>query len=169
MTNKQQIKAQVKVKALWQWYNEKGELTCRDIKTLTGQSRGQVYTSFERYRLVGPPVCDTRAELMNEKVRVLWQAADMLGRDFLTAEEAAEALGVDRSAISSMNRWLKNHHIPEIVFKKRGGAHNKKAKEDKGDRLPPSLRYITDSYPSGLTVLSARPGDKPGQVIYTLR
>lgn len=147
---------------LWKHYNDNGKLLCADVFALTGKRAANLYHTFRTQGVKGPPVYDTKKAARQRNIEALRTKALELDRDWLTVEEAAQALGKPEKNVYAIRKSCSGE-IPEIRNKVRG------------PRISPETAAARDlprqeiSSGEGLPVYAVRPGPKPGQVIYTLR
>ena len=110
-----------------------------------------------------------RKEQFETRCEQLRRKAKELGRDWLYSWEAAEAIGVALSNMSSYNRTFikRDADIPKIIFNNRS---KKTVRSDYGSdiEVPEKTDRWCYYYPSGLQVASVKklPGNK---VLYSLK
>ena len=165
-------KAKERHDLLWERYQANGhKLTIGEVNRLTGARHGNVYQTFKRYGLEGPPLWDTLEARRTRQIEQLRTAAAEKGRDWLTSSEAAEVLGKPKREMNDLYARYQKYGIPEIIFPKPRKRPAPKAKPVPAPLpdLPSRQRAeIGDAYPNGLPYVSRRLLPN-GQVVYLLR
>lgn len=166
----QENKARKRAADLWDHYHQTGQLSLADFARITGGQYSHVKSTFKRYDLKIPPVYNSRQEIYKRKAKALWDAAKECGNEYLTIKEAAKALEVRPSDVVSTEMRLQKAglDLPKII-NDRQSPNNLSVDRDsnKPGRSNGSCNPLY--YPSGLQVLTTRPGPGPNQITYILR
>jgi hypothetical protein len=154
---------------LWErYYANGGRITCAEVLKLTGKRRSNLYHSFQVHGIEAPTVWDTKAAIRDRHISALWRKFDEIDRDWLTVDEAAEAVGKPPAEIYTLRRRYAGR-IPEIKNKttRLRRADINPLQEDIDSRWHGKIdsRY----HPTGLLVLEYWPGPHDGQTTYLLR
>ena len=151
--------AEERIGILWEYYKKHGEISTLKVKELTGGATSRtLHFAAVKYELEDlPPIYDSKKEIRRRQIKLLWDVARELGRDWLTSQEAAAALGFQPKNIFSTDRRLKGE-IPEIRYKR----------HLKGQRKKPELTHIPDE-PYSLEYYRSEPGPGPNQITYFLK
>lgn len=159
--------AEHRAELLWQRYHENGDhLTCKEVFEITSKRVSNLYLTFQTHGVAAPPVWDTKTAIRARQVAALQAKADELGRNWLTAAEAAEAAGVSKANICNLRNRLSGERIPQI----RNETNRKSAtRETPQPKSKTSAPKHDDSSIGGMAYYKALPGPEPGQTRYFLR
>lgn len=162
-------KAQHRAALLWEWYYENdGHITCAEVERLTGKRASNLYWTFQTHQVKAPPVWDTKAAIRQRHIKALWHKFDEIDREWLSVDEAAEALGKPQKDIYSLRRRYRDH-IPEI--RNMTTRRTNRTYEEKTEaQFPSFMGNITPRHhPAGLLVMAQWPGPGDNEITYLLR
>jgi hypothetical protein len=166
------IKAEIRLKALWDHYNNHKILYLTDFKRITGGQYQAVMDTFATYGLQSPPVYDSRQEKYKRKAKLLTDEAARLNQNYLTISQAARVLNTKASRVIGIEGRLLRAgcSLPEIVTGESKVTmkfqENRDFTEFSG-KLNGTCNPLY--YPPGLQVLKYWPGPGADEVTYLLR
>lgn len=157
--------ARYRAACLWWAYRRNGKrLYTSEIKWLTGTHYQNVYRTFARFDITGPPFYDYYEERSIKKANKLKAGAAELGRNWLTMKEAKSILGVkSHHQVTSFEQFARARGIEVIEIVRRwGNVHDPEDKQAGQEKIE---RSIYDKFAKGLPVASTR---RVGDKIYYL-